>query len=62
MPEPHGVTACDRIHRRRRRSNVRDRSSNIREEHDRGIGRSNRSKEVLEKGVERSGGEVERPA
>ena len=62
MPKPHGVTACDRSHRRRRRSNESDRSSNIREELDRGIGRSNRSREVLEKGVERGGGEVERPA
>ena len=62
VAEPHGVTASDGSHRRRRRSDVGVINSNISEELDQGTGRSNRIRKVLEKRVERGGGEVERPA
>ena len=56
------MTASNRSHRRGRSSNVGNRRSDVSEELDRGTGRSNRRGEVLEEGVERGGGEVERPA
>ena len=53
------MTVCGRSHRKRSRGDVRVRNSNISEELDRGIGRSDRRREVLEKGVARWKGQLE---
>ena len=56
------MAVSGRSHRKRSRGDVGDRVSDVREKLDRRIGRSDRRREVLEKGVKRGGGEVERPA
>ena len=62
VTEVHDVAASNSGHRERNGIETSDRSSGGSGEHERRTGRSKGSGEVLEKGVERGGGEVERPA